>query len=203
MEGLLNYDGLIYKIISKYSNRFDKDDLYQVGMIGLIDAYKHYNSTYGTKFSTFAYYYIVGEVNKYIRENSVIKVSKGLIELKQKILKCRDSMTQKLGRIPTNLEIALYLDEDEELINNALIATDEVISIDEQINLLKSYDDTSAELLDLKSEISKLSTDEQRLIYARYYDELTQSETSNILGMSQVQVSRNETKILKKLRENL
>lgn len=203
MEGLLNYDGLIYKIISKYSNRFDKDDLYQVGMIGLIDAYKHYNSTYGTKFSTFAYYYIVGEVNKYIRENSGIKISKGLIELKQKILKCRDSMTQKLGRIPTNLEIALYLDEDEELINNALIATDEVISIDEQINLLKSYDDTSAELLDLKSEISKLSIDEQKLIYARYYDELTQSETSNILGMSQVQVSRNENKILKKLRENL
>ena len=203
MEGLLNYDGLIYKIISKYSNRFDKDDLYQVGMIGLIDAYKHYNSSYGTKFSTFAYYYIVGEVNKYIRENNGIKISKGLIELKQKILKCRDSMTQKLGRIPTNLEIALYLDEDEELINNALIATDEVTSIDEQVNLLKSYDDTSPEVLDLKSEIGKLSINEQKLIYARYYEELTQSETSDILGMSQVQVSRNEAKVLKKLRESL
>lgn len=203
MEGLLDYDGLIYKIISKYPSRFDKDDLYQVGMIGLIDAYKHYDSTFGTKFSTFAYYYIVGEVNKYIRENSSIKVSKGLIELKQKILKCRDSMTQKLGRVPTNLEISLYLDEDEELINNALIATDEVTSIDEQVNLLKSYDDTSPEVLDLKSEIGKLSINEQKLIYARYYEELTQSETSDILGMSQVQVSRNEAKVLKKLRESL
>ena len=172
-------------------------------MLGLIDAYKHYNSTYGTKFSTFAYYYIVGEVNKYIRENSCVKVSKGLIELKQKILKCREIMTQKLGRKPTNLEVSLYLDEEEEVINNALIATDEVASIDEQINLLKSYDDTSPEVLDLKSEISKLSDEEKKLIYARYYNELTQSETSNILGISQVQVSRSEAKILKKLRENL
>lgn len=203
MEGLLEYNGLIYKIIGKYPKRYDRDDLYQVGMLGLIDAYKHYNSAYGTKFSTFAYYYIVGEVNKYIRENNSLKISKGVIELKQKILKCREFMTQKLGRMPTNLEISLYLEEEEDVINNALIATDEVSSIDEQVNLLKSFDDTSPEVLDLKSEIEKLSVDEQKLIYARYYNELTQSEASDVLGMSQVQVSRNEAKILKKLRENL
>ena len=203
MEGLLEYDGLIYKIISKYPKRYDRDDLYQVGMLGLIDAYKHYNSSYGAKFSTFAYYYIVGEVNKYIRENSSLKVSKNLVELKKKILECREMMIQKLGRNPTNLEISLYLDVDESLIDSALIATDEVTSIDDNINLIKSYDDTSPEVLDLKGEINKLSPDERRLIYARYYEELTQSETSNILGMSQVQVSRNETKILKKLRNSL
>ena len=203
MEGLLEYDGLIYKIISKYPKRYDRDDLYQVGMLGLIDAYKHYDSSYGAKFSTFAYYYIVGEVNKYIRENSSLKVSKNLVELKKKILECREMMIQKLGRNPTNLEISLYLDVDESLIDSALIATDEVTSIDDNINLIKSYDDTSPEVLDLKGEINKLSPDERRLIYARYYEELTQSETSNILGMSQVQVSRNETKILKKLRNSL
>ena len=203
MEGLLEYDGLIYKIISKYPKRYDRDDLYQVGMLGLIDAYKHYNSSYGAKFSTFAYYYIVGEVNKYIRENSSLKVSKNLVELKKKILGCREVMTQKLGRIPTNLEISLYLDVDESLIDSALIATDEIASIDDNINIIKSYDDTSPEVLDLKGEINKLSIEEKKLIYARYYEELTQIETSNILGMSQVQVSRNETKILKKLREKL
>ena len=203
MEGLLEYDGLIYKIISKYPKRYDRDDLYQVGMLGLIDAYKHYNSSYDTKFSTFAYYYIVGEVNKYIRENSSIKVSRNLIELKKKILNCREVMTQKLGRIPTNLEISLYLDVDESLIDSALIATDEIASIDDNINIIKSYDDTSPEVLDLKGEINKLSIEEKKLIYARYYEELTQIETSNILGMSQVQVSRSESKILKKLRENL
>ena len=203
MEGLLEYDGLIYKIISKYPKRYDRDDLYQVGMLGLIDAYKHYNSSYDTKFSTFAYYYIVGEVNKYIRENSSIKVSRNLIELKKKILNCREVMTQKLGRMPTNLEISLYLDVSEELIDNALIATDEVASIDDNINMIKYYDETSPDVLDLKGEIDKLSSDERKLIYARYYEELTQNETSNILGMSQVQVSRNESKVLKKLRNNL
>lgn len=203
MEGLLEYDGLIYKIISKYPKRYDRDDLYQVGMLGLIDAYKHYNSNYDTKFSTFAYYYIVGEVNKYIRENSSLKISRNIIELKKKILECRDVMTQKLGRAPTNLEISLYLDVDISLIDNALVATDEVASIDDNINLIKSYDDTSPEVLDLKGELKKLSSEEKRLIYARYFEDLTQSETSNILGMSQVQVSRSEGKILKKLRENL
>jgi len=203
MEGLLEYDGLIYKIISKYPKRYDRDDLYQVGMLGLIDAYKHYNSNYDTKFSTFAYYYIVGEVNKYIRENSSLKISRNIIELKKKILECRDVMTQKLGRAPTNLEISLYLDVDISLIDNALVATDEVASIDDNINLIKSYDDTSPEVLDLKGELNKLSSEEKKLIYARYFEDLTQSETSNILGMSQVQVSRSESKILKKLRENL
>ena len=166
MEGLLEYDGLIYKIISKYPKRYDRDDLYQVGMLGLIDAYKHYNSSYDTKFSTFAYYYIVGEVNKYIRENSSIKVSRNLIELKKKILNCKEVMTQKLGRMPTNLEISLYLDVSEELIDNALIATDEVASIDDNINMIKYYDETSPDVLDLKGEIDKLSPDERKLIYA-------------------------------------
>ncbi len=203
MEELLEYNGLIYKIISKYSNRYDKDDLYQVGMIGLIDAYKHYNASYGTKFSTYAYYYIVGEVNKYIRENSSLKVSKSLVELKKKILECREVMTQKLGRIPTNLEISLYLDVDENMIDAALMATDEIKQIDDHYNNIGYYDDTSPELLDLKSEVEKLSTEEKKIIYARYFSELTQSETSNLLGISQVQVSRNESKILKKLRNNL
>lgn len=203
MEELLEYDGLIYKIISKYPKRYDRDDLYQVGMLGLIDAYKHYNSSYDTKFSTFAYYYIVGEVNKYIRENCSMKISRNLIDLKKKILDCREVMTQKLGRVPTNLEVSLYLDVEEELIDSALIATDEVTSIDDNINVVKCYDETSPDVLDLKGEIDKLSFDEKKLIYARYYEELTQSETSSILGMSQVQVSRNESKILKKLRNNL
>ena len=76
-------------------------------------------------------------------------------------------------------------------------------SIDDNINVVKCYDETSPDVLDLKGEIDKLSFDEKKLIYARYYEELTQSETSSILGMSQVQVSRNESKILKKLRNNL
>lgn len=202
MDELLEYDGLIYSIISKYK-RYDREDLYQVAMIGLIDALKHYKSEYNTKFSSFAYYYIVGEVNKYIRENSCIKVSKSLVELKKKVLKAKEVMSQKLGRVPTNLEISLYLEVDENLIDEALISTDEVASLEDSYLDPMSYDNTSAEVLDLKNELDKLNEKDKKLIYARYFEELTQSEASNVLGISQVQVSRNEAKILNKLKTRL
>ena len=203
MEELLDYEGLIYSIIGKYSKRYDRDDLYQVGMIGLIDAYNHFDNSLGTKFSTFAYYYILGEVNKYIRESSSLKVSKELVNLNKKIIKTRELMIQKLGREPTNLEIALYLDVDENVIDNALLATSEVESIDSGYEEFKSYDNTSADVLDLKDELSKLTDYEKKIIVDRYFNEMTQSEISKELGISQVQVSRNETKILQKLKTNL
>lgn len=203
MEELLDYDGLIYSIINRYPKRFDRDDLYQVGMIGLIDAYKHFDSSQDTKFSTYAYYYILGEVNKFIRGSSSLKVSKELIELKKKIINVKDVMTQKLGRVPSDDEVALFLDIDINTMRQAMEATDEVESIDEKGDAIRSFDDTSPEIMDLKDEISKLPKNERDLIYARYYNEMTQSETSNLLGMSQVQVSRNEAKILTKLRARL
>lgn len=203
MEEVLDYNGLIYSIINKYSSKYDRDDLYQVGMIGLMDAYKHYDKCYDTKFSSFAYYYIVGEINKYIRESSTLKVSRSFIELKKKIIQAKEVMEQKLGREPTNLEISLYLDIDLEMIDMALLATDQVESIDEVINSAKTYDDTSPTILDLREEINKLSEEEKRLLKARYYDEFTQMETSELLGISQVQVSRKESKILQKLKTRL
>ena len=204
MEEVLDYEGLIYSIISKYPERFDIDDLYQVVMLGFIDAYKHFDNSYETKFSTFAYYYIVGEVNKYIRESSSLKVSKSLIELKKKIISAKETMAQKLGREPTNLEISLYLEVEEDMVDMAILATDEVDSLENSLyDVGKTYDNTSAEVLDLKNEIMKLPVEERRLIIARYFDELTQSETSNILGISQVQVSRSEAKVLKKLKDRL
>lgn len=203
MEEVLKYDGLIYSIIRKYPNRYDQDDLFQVGMIGLLDAYKHYDSSYNTKFSSFAYYYIVGEVNKYIRKSSALKVSKSFIDLKKKIIKTKEVMEQKLGREPTNLEISLYLEIELDMVDMALMATDETVSIDDNINNVKYYDDTSPTLLDLREEIEKLSEEEKNLLKTRYYDEFTQIETSKKLGISQVQVSRNETKILQKLKSRL
>lgn len=202
MEELLDYEGLIYSIISKYPKRFDRDDLFQVGMIGLIDAYKHFDASQDTKFSSYAYYYIVGEVNKYIRESSSLKVSKELIDVKKKILKAKELMMQRLGREPTNLEVSLYLDIDINIIENALLATDEVSNLDSYDDF-RYFDNVNPEILDLKDEINKLSNDEKKLIYARYFNEMTQRETSNLLGISQVQVSRSESKILTKLRARL
>lgn len=203
MDELLEYDGLIYSIISKYPKKYDREDLYQVSILGLMDAMKHYNKDYNTKFSTFAYYYIVGEINKYIRENSSIKVSKNLIDLKNKIIKTKEVMNQKLGREATNLEVSLYLEIDENLVNEAL-SYDEVTSLEDNYLEIGSYDtSTRAEVLDLKNELDKLSEKDRKLIYSRYYEELTQSETSKVLGISQVQVSREENKILKKLKTKL
>ena len=204
MDELLEYDGLIYSIISKYPKKYDREDLYQVSMLGLIDALKHYDNRIGTKFSSFAYYYIIGEVNKYIRENSCLKVSRDLIELKKKIIKAKEVISQRLGREATNLEVSLYLEVDENLIDEALISTDFITSLDDSYFDPVSYDtSTKAEVLDLKNELEKLSEKERQLIYSRYFEELTQSETSNILGISQVQVSRNESKILNKLKTRL
>lgn len=203
MDTILDYEGLIYSVINKYSSRFDHDDLFQAGMLGLVDAYKHFDPSVSVKFSTYAYYYIVGEVNKYIRESCSLKISKDLINLKKKILQVTDIMTQKLGRVPSSLELSLYLDVPLEDVDSAIIATDEITSIDEKYDSLKYFDNINADLLDLHDSIDKLSDDERNLIIARYYDGMTQNETSKILGISQVQVSRNEAKILKKLRTSL
>ena len=111
-------------------------------------------------------------------------------------------MNQKLGREATNLEISLYLEIDENLVIEAL-SFDDVTSIDDSQFEISSYDNTSPEVLDLRFELEKLSEKERNLIYSRYYEELTQSETSKILGISQVQVSREESKILEKLKTRL
>ena len=208
MKDLLEYENLVFSIISKYGNYFDKDDLYQVGMIGLIDAYKHFDSSVGVKFSSYAYYYILGEVTKFVRENRNIKVSKEMIKLNSSIEKCRDMMRQRLGREPTDCELSLFLDVDEDKIGEVKSTMQDVRSLDfyydEDVSMYNSvacFDNRmEASILDLKEAISRLPDEEKMLIDARYYQEMTQSETSKKLGISQVQVSRKEGKILEKLR---
>ena len=209
MEELLNYEGLVYGIIQRYTKYFEKDDLYQVGMIGLINAYHNFDSTQGTKFSTYAYYYVLGEVRKYVREAGLVKVSSDLVKLNQCIEKTSEQMSQRLGREPTTTELSLFLEIDEEKIEEARVAALDVKSLDYSVdealpefyNSVASYDkETSPEILDLRRELSRLSDEEKNLIVARYFEDMTQSETSRELGISQVQVSRKEGKILEKLR---
>ena len=211
MDEILKYENLVYSIIKRYTN-FDKDDLYQVGMMGLMNAYKNYKTTKEVKFSTYAYYYILGEVTKFVRESKIVKVSRELVKLNKSIEKAKEIMSQRLKREPTTTELSLFLEIDEEKINEAQLAQESIKSLD------YSYDDESEdlynsikiedkkinpEILDLKTEIMNLDEDERKLIKARYFEELTQNETSKELGMSQVQVSRKETKILQKLKTRL
>lgn len=211
MEQLLEYENLVYSIINKYSG-FDKDDLYQVGIMGLVQAYKNYKSSFNVKFSSYAYYYILGEVTKYIRENRSIRVSKDLLKLKSLIDKTIVLMTQRLGREPSISEVSLYLEIDEEKINEVLSSVSDVRSLD------YAYDEEGCEmyaslgveevgmnldLINLRDEINSLSDDEKELIISRYFDDMTQSEVSSKLGISQVQVSRKESKVLEKLKNKI
>ena len=121
----------------KYSKNYDLEDLYQVGMLGLVEAKNHFDDSLDVKFSTYAYYYIIGEITKYIRESKSLKLSKDMIKLNRSINKAVDVMTQRLGRNPTTLELSLFLDIEEDKITDVLNATQEVQSLD------YSYDEDS------------------------------------------------------------
>ncbi len=211
MEDLLEYEGLVYSIINKYGYYFDKDDLYQVGMIGLINAFNNFDESYDIKFSSYAYYYVLGEVTKFVRENRSFKVSKDVVKLNSSIERCKEAMTQRLGREPTDSEISLFLEIEEDRIVEVRNLMQEVRSLDYQIdedvslyNSVMSFDsETRDDVLDLRTELSRLSEEEKSLIEARYYKDMTQSEVSRTLGISQVQVSRKEGKILEKLKSRL
>ena len=211
MENILEYENLIYKMISRYQS-FDQEDLYQVAMIGLMNARKNYNPNENTKFSTYAYYYILGEINNYISANNPMKVSKDLLRLNKSIEHAKEVMNQRLKREPTTEELSVFLEEKKKKIEEAYLATRQVESLDyayeeEGDNLYNNFGQKeqgmTEEILDLKNAIYALPPEEQQLIIARYYEGLTQQETSETLGISQVQVSRKETKILQKLKTTL
>ena len=205
---------LVYSIASKYKNYNDIEDLKQVGMIGLINAYKNYDKNKNTKFSTYAFPYIVGEVSKYVRENKSIKVSKDMVRLGRKINEYILKHKQVRGYEPSISNIALMLDVKEKTIITALESLKAVKSLDEEIindgkpitllDVTPTKEDINKEnILDLKDAFSYLSEDEQKLIIDRYFNDLTQEEVANILGINQVSVSRKEKKVLEKLKVRL
>lgn len=209
---LVDNEKLVYSIINKFRGYFDMDDLYQVGMIGLINASKNFNKNEGVKFSTYAYTYVFGEVNKYIRENNNLKIGKDAIRLKKSIEKAKDIMRQKLLREPTTLEVSLFLDMPLEKVLEIETIKQETKSLDyigeeDSNNLYNKVSfenkEINPEILDLKIELEHLDNDEKKLIYSRYYLDMTQQETSKEMGMSQVQVYRKEAKIFKKLKSRL
>lgn len=211
MDNILEYENLIYKMISQYKS-FDKEDLYQVAMMGLMKAQKNYKESENTKFSTYAYYYILGEINNYITASNPVKVSRDLLRLNKSLEQAKEVMRQRLKREPTTEELSIFLEEPLEKIEEASLATRQVESLDyayeeENMDLYNSIGTEEIgmndEILDLKNAISSLPQEEQQLIIARYFNDLTQQETSETLGMSQVQISRKETKILEKLKTTL
>ena len=210
---ILENANLIYKICGffPYGN---KEDLFQVGCIGLINAYKKYDDSFNTKFTTYAYPYIFGEINSYVKKDRGIKVGRDITRLNSMIEKSCVLLTQKLMREPSISEIASYLDIDECLVADALISRYPIKSFDSAINdegrdvtLLDVIPDVTKvdmnTLVALREELLKLSPEEKEIINTRYMQDLTQSEVASMLGISQVQVSRKEQKVLGKLRNGL
>lgn len=209
---IIENEAFIYKIINKYRNHFELDDLYQVAVIGFIKAFSNYKEEYNTKFTTYAYPYVLGEVLKYVNNYRSIKVNKNNKTIYLKILKASEILTQKLMKVPTSYELSLFLEIDESTINEvmnnyALVESlDQLVSADDKS--LKLYDkigyqDSSIENYSLLSELDKLSDEERYLIESRYYCDMSQKEVGEKLGMYQVEVSRKEKKILKKLYDGI
>lgn len=208
---LFENEALIYSVINKYIKYFDKDDLYQVGVLGLINAYKNYKDDKNTKFSSYAYFYILGEVKKYIRESNTFKISKELTKINISIEKAKIVLSQKLQREPNDFEIALFLEIDEKQVEEAKMANQLVNSLDEEnedenclYNKVSVFEkEYESDILDLRIELERLDDFSKKLIDERYINDKSQSETSSILGITQVQVSRKEKEILSMLRTRL
>lgn len=205
--------GLICSIVNKYTRYYDYDDLYQVSVIGIIKAYNNYNKNSNVKFTTYAYKYILSEVVSFVNNSKVIKTSREYNKIYKQILEAKNILAQRLMKEPSNYELSLFLELDENLINKVMLVKDSVKSLDEAINsdgktltLLDSIpleSDIDVDNIFLKEILKTLNDEEMKLINLRYFQDKTQSETAKFLHTNQVQVSRNETKILKKLKKTV
>lgn len=209
LEKLLEENKKLIYSISKYFDG-DKEDLFQVGVLGFIRAYKNYIPNKEVKFTTYAFPYILGEMKKYRRENKIIKVNKEINQLNKKIEEAINFLEQRLMREPSIKEISIFLEIEETYIEEAIKSRnfvnslDDVLSEDNSLSLYDILEDKSnmplENMLALKEAISNLSDEEKQIINSRYFEDKTQTQISNVLGINQVQVSRKEKKALQKLK---
>lgn len=206
-ELILKNQNLIYSIIHKFRSK-DYDDLFQAGCIGLINAYNNYDDSMDTKFTSYAYNYIVGEVYKHIINNRNIHMSPMNVKLSNALSKAEDYLTNHLGRSPTDSEICIFLEIDEHKLYEIrnMTTTD---SLDYEYDNSNLYDFISSEkvsrdeLIDLKKALNSLTNDEKELINARYFNNYTQNELAKMYHTNQVKISREEKKILCKLKAKM
>lgn len=207
---------LVWSVVQRFINRgYDPDDLFQIGSIGLMKSVDKFDLSYDVKFSTYAVPMIIGEIQRFIRDDGTVKVSRSLKELGNKIRKCKDELSKRFGRAPTVMEIAEELEITPEEVVHAQEASRAPSSIHETvyendgdpITLLDQISDESEggwfDKIALKEAINVLDEREQLIVYLRYYKDQTQSEVAERLGISQVQVSRLEKKILKQIKEQM
>ncbi len=204
--------GLVHACAVRFRGKgIEYDDLYQAGCEGLIKAADRFDPDLGFRFSTYAVPVIIGEIKRMFRDGGSVKVSRSIKELALKINKAGDSYVKKYGREPTVCELAELLDTSAESVTEAISASSPPVSLtltnDEgeiQTDIpVPSHDSKIIEIMSLRSELDKLSDPDRQLIELRFFKHLTQTAAAKQLGMTQVQVSRKEKKILSYLREKL
>ncbi|MBU3840120.1 MAG: RNA polymerase sporulation sigma factor SigF [Candidatus Ruminococcus intestinipullorum] len=208
--------GLIWCVVKRFYGRgAEAEDLFQIGSIGLLKAIDKFDLSYEVKFSTYAVPMISGEIKRFLRDDGMIKVSRSLKELSYKIFQVREKMQDELNREPTLEELSQRMQISKEELVEAMETGAEVESLykpihqkeGSEIRLLDKLEEKERKeekILDhmlLKQLIETLNKEERQLIYLRYFADKTQSAVGELLGISQVQVSRMEKRIMKNLRK--
>ncbi|RGX51740.1 MULTISPECIES: sigma-70 family RNA polymerase sigma factor [Anaerotruncus] len=204
--------GLVHSCAHRFKGRgIEYDDLFQAGCMGLCKAADAFDEERGVRFSTYAVPVILGEMRRLFRDGGAVKVSRSIKELSMKIARQRETLSNVLGREPSVSELSEAMDLPEEQVVEALCASAPPISLTEsdddgggQIDLpVDSPEDLLSDIISLKQVVGSLEPNDRKLIVLRYFSGMTQVQTAARLGMTQVQVSRREKKILTALRAEL
>lgn len=210
--------GLVWCVVKRFLHRgAEAEDLFQIGNIGLLKAIDKFDLSYEVKFSTYAVPMISGEIKRFLRDDGMIKVSRSLKETAHRASAQREQLEKKLGREPSLLELSLEMDVEAEELAMAMDASSQVESLQQTIcrgegadiklmDKLEEKTQSQEHLLDrmmIKEALGSLGAKERELIYKRYFQDMTQTAIARDMGMTQVQVSRMEKKILKSMRGKL
>lgn len=211
---------LVASISKKFLNRgYDYEDIFQIGSIGLVKAINNFDSNFNVKFSTYAVPMIIGEIKRFLRDDGMIKVSRNVKSLARKIHYYKEELTNNLKRSPTIDELAEYVGVSKEEIvfaiesSNTLQYLYDTIHQDDGAPVLlidklseKSSEDTNTNLIEkiaLKDALCSLDEKARQIIMLRYFKDKTQVQVAKMLGISQVQVSRIEKKVLLQMKRKL
>ena len=199
---IIDNESLIYSIAKKYSNYYNIDDLYQAGCIGIIKADKKFDNNSNNKFSTYAYKYILGEIIDYIRKDKNIIISDEAYNIYKQYIQIKDMLILKNEREMSFNEICSYMNINEKVMLNII----ESVSIMKNMENEDYYND-NRETIDneimINNILDSLNEEDRNLINCRYFYGYSQSETANILGISQATASRQEKMILQRLKDNI
>lgn len=210
--------GLVHSIARRFQNRgVETEDLIQIGSIGLLKAIDKFDLTFEVKFSTYAVPMITGEIKRFLRDDGMVKVSRSLKEAAVRAYAVREALFLKTGREPALDEIAREMAVTREEVVMAMESQGQIeslqktiyqsdgsdISLEDKLPQEKNQQEEVLDRMLLEDMLGSLNAQERELIYLRFFQEQTQTSIARQMGMSQVQVSRLEKKILSRLRERL